>query len=77
VERVVETIRRETLDHFLLFSERPIQKIVKSYVDYYNHQRPHQRVGKIPDPKQPPGFGNIREKPVLGGLHNHYYRSSA
>ncbi len=50
VERVNGSIRREALDHFLLISEKQIRKIMKSYVDYYNHQRPHQGVGKIPYP---------------------------
>ena len=36
-ERVVGSIRREALDHFLLLSERQVLKIVKEYVDYYNH----------------------------------------
>jgi hypothetical protein len=63
VERLNGTIRREALDHFLLFSEKQIRKIVQSYVNYYNfvvlvrlifgidqnnHQRPHQGIGRIP-----------------------------
>ena len=76
-ERVIGTIRREALDLFLLFSEKQVRKIIREYVDYYNHQRPHQGVGKIPDPKQPTGFGNIKKEPVLGGIHHHYFRCSA
>ncbi len=76
-ERVNGTIRREALDHFLLISEKQVRKIIMEYIDYYNHQRPHQGVGRIPDPNQLSGFGNIRKDPVLGGLHHNYYRSSA
>jgi len=77
VERLNGSIRREALDHFLLISEKQIWKILKSYVDYYNHQRPHQGVGKIPAGNQLSGFGKIRKEPVLGGLYHNYYRSSA
>lgn len=77
VERLNGSIRREALDHFLLFSKKQIQKIIKEYVDYHNHHRPHQGIGRIPDPLQQFGCGEIRKEPVLGGLHHTYYRSSA
>lgn len=77
VERLNGSIRREALDHFLLISEKQIRKIVKSYVEYYNHQRPHQGVVKIPAGNLLPGFGEIKKELVLGGLHHNYYRSSA
>jgi len=76
-ERVIGTIRREALDHFLLFSETQVRHIIKEYVDYYNHHRPHQGINKIPDVKQAPGSGDIQKDHFLGGLHHHYYRSSA
>lgn len=77
VERLNGSIRREALDHFLLISEKQIRKITTEYVDYYNHQRPHQGVGKIPTGNQLSGFGEIKKEIVLGGLHHTYYRSSA
>ena len=49
VERLNGSIRREALDHFLLFSEKQVRKIIREYVHYHNHQRPHQGIGKIPD----------------------------
>ena len=77
VERLNDSIRREAFDHFLLLSEKQIQNIIQKYVDYHNHQRPHQGLGRIPDPQQQFGFGKIKKDPVLGGLHHSYYRSSA
>jgi len=71
------TIRREALDHFLLFSEKQIGKIVKEYVEYYNHQRPHQGINKIPNRELNQTSGIIKKEGILGGLHHHYYRSSA
>ena len=77
VERLNGTIRREALDHFLLFSEKQVRKIVKEYVDYYNHLRPHQSINGIPESYIHLTSGNIKKQQILGGLHHHYYRSSA
>lgn len=77
IERLNGSIRREALDHFLLFSEKQIRKIIRNYVSYYNQQRPHQGIGKIPDRNQHFSFGEINKETVLGGLHYNYYRSSA
>ncbi len=76
-ERVIGTIRREALDHFLLFSEKQIRKILSEYINYYNHLRPHQGIDSIPDKNFINKAGNIKKRQILGGLHHHYYRSSA
>ncbi len=76
-ERVIGSIRRESLDHFLLFSEKQVRKIIRKYVEYYNYQRPHQGIDRIPDSEHVLGFGPIEKTSILGGLHHHYYRSSA
>lgn len=77
VERLNGTIRREALDHFLLFSEKQVRQIIKEYVKYYNHQRPHQGINKIPVGIIDSTTGIIKKEKTLGGLHHHYYRSSA
>ena len=77
MERVPGTIQREALDHFLLFSEKQVRKIIREYVDYYNHLRPHQGINKIPDGKNVLDTGIIKKERILGELHHHYYRSSA
>jgi len=76
-ERVIGTIRREVLDHFLLFSEKQIRKIIRYYVSYYNEKRPHQGLGGIPAGKIDSATVNIQKEAVLGGLHHNDYRSSA
>jgi putative transposase len=76
-ERVIGTIRREALDHFLLFSEKQVLKIITEYVEYYNHLRPHQGINKIPVEKKVHNSGIIQKDQILGGLHHNYYRSSA
>ena len=76
-ERVIGSIRREALDHFILISEKQIRNIIREYVDYYNRHRPHQGIGKIPDGEYMPSSGNIRKDQISGGMHHNYYRSSA
>ena len=37
VERVIGTIRRECLDHVIVFNEASLYEHVKSFLEYYNH----------------------------------------
>jgi len=50
-----------------------------SYIDYYNNYRPHQGIKGIPNssPETLPATVKIKQKPLLFGLHNHYYREAA
>jgi putative transposase len=41
-ERFLGSVRRECLDHFLIFGERQLYRVVREYVSYFNHARPHQ-----------------------------------
>jgi putative transposase len=77
VERLNGTIRREALDHFLLFSEKQVRQIIKEYVVYYNIQRMHKGIDKIPDAEIQESSRTIKKMKILSGLHHHYYRSSA
>lgn len=77
VERLNGTIRREALDHFLLFSETQVRRIISEYAEYYNTQRMHQGINKIPDAEIQEHSGVIKKMKILSGLHHHYYRSSA
>ena len=77
VEWVIGTIRREALDHFLMISEKQVKNIIKNYIHYYNHFRPHQGIKRIPDEISENGTGVIKKKEILSGLHHSYYRSSA
>jgi transposase InsO family protein len=50
-ERFVRSVRQEALDNFIIVSREQAKRIVREYVEYYNHQRPHQGIGNdIPDP---------------------------
>ena len=39
VERVIGSIRRECLDHIVIFNERHLRRVLSSYVDYYHRTR--------------------------------------
>jgi transposase InsO family protein len=74
-ERLIGSIRREWLDHLVVFSERHLRHVLRSYAEYYNETRTHLSVGKdAPIPRAAQDFGPILPLPVLGGLHHHYVR---
>jgi transposase InsO family protein len=41
-ERLVETIRRECLDHVIVVSEGHLRRVLAEFMHYYNHDRPHR-----------------------------------
>src|SRR5690348_13621165 len=41
VERLIGTLRRNCLDHIVIFSERHLRHVLKSYSVYYNETRTH------------------------------------
>ena len=81
-ERFLGSVRRECLDHFLIFHEKQLAQLLRSYVLYFNQARPHQGLQqKIPDPSAlstlPPNqLNQVISLPVLGGLHHDYQRAA-
>src|SRR4030095_8797118 len=45
-ERLIGTMRRECLDHVLIFGERHLRRILALYSSYYNQTRTHLALGK-------------------------------
>ena len=81
-EAWVGTVKRECLDHFMVFGEGHLRHLVREYVDYYNSVRPHQALGNRPigeggswERGDPEGRVVCQER--LGGLLRHYYRRAA
>src|SRR4030088_779521 len=76
-ERLISSIRRECLDHVVVFGERHLCHLLLSYMKYYNEARTHLSL-----PKDAPGSrgveraGQILCRPILGGLHHQYVRIS-
>ena len=80
VERVIGSIRRECLDHVIVFHESSLRRILGSYLDYYHRSRTHLSLGKdSPEPRsiQPPEMGSVVALPQVGGLHHRYERRAA
>jgi len=78
-ERVIGSIRRECLDHVIVFNERHLRRLLRSYLAYYNATRPHQALhNNSPHPRdvQPPACGRILAIPQVGGLHRRYQRAA-
>ena len=74
-ERLIGSIRRECLDHIIVFGERHLRRILKSYANYYNSVRTHRSLHKDAPISRPiHQTGMIRSQPILGGLHHHYVR---
>jgi len=79
-ERVVGTLKRECLDHTILFGERHARRVLLKYLDYYHGSRTHLGLEKdAPDGREiePPEIGPVRRQPMVGGLHSRYYRDAA
>jgi len=77
VERVIGTIRRECLDHLIVFNERSLRFHMQKFCDYYHRSRTHLGLQKdTPEtrPVQPPEAGPIISIPEVGGLRHRYER---
>ncbi len=80
VERVIGSIRRECLDHVVVFNESSLRRILSSYCGYYHYWRTHLSLHKdAPEVRrvQPLTDGEIIETADVGGLHHHYERRAA
>jgi transposase InsO family protein len=74
-ERLIGSIRRECVDHFVVLGEAHLRRILKTYVRYYNEIRTHSSLAKDAPISRPIQWtGSIRSQPILGGLHHHYVR---
>ena len=80
VERVIGTLRRECLDHVIVFNEASLYRHVESFLVYYHESRTHLSLAKdapVSRPVQGPGAGRIVAIPQVGGLHHRYERRAA
>src|SRR6266542_7032449 len=78
-ERLIGSIRRECLDHLIVFNERQLRRILREYFAYYNEVRPHQSLemnAPVARVVEPPAKGKIISLPQVGGLHDRYLRAA-
>ena len=74
-ERVIGSIRRECVDHIVVFGEQHLRHALLSYMNYYNEVRTHLSLGKdAPVSRVVHAVGQILPRPILGGLHHQYVR---
>ena len=79
VERFIGSIRRECLDHVIVFSAAGLERIVHAYVAYYMRSRTHLSLEKdspTSRPVRPPTIGRIVAQPEVNGLHHRYDRAA-
>ena len=75
VERLIGSIRRECLDHLIVFGEAHLRHVLRAYADYYNCTRTHLSLNKDTPLARPIlRKGRIKSIPHLGGLHHSYVR---
>jgi transposase InsO family protein len=74
-ERLIGTLRRECLDHVVVFGECHLRRVLSAYAAYYNQTRPHRSLRKdAPSRRAVQRIGDITAIPILGGLHHKYVR---
>ena len=78
VERLIGSIRRDCLNHFVIFNARHLKRTLASYFVYYHGSRTHLGLDKqCPIPRPVSSIGKIIKIPQLGGLHHRYERLAA
>ena len=80
VERLIGSIRRECLDHIIIFNEHNLRAVLSRYFQYHHKTRTHLSLNKdCPEtrPIHPPTAGKIIAFPEVGGLHHRYERRAA
>jgi putative transposase len=78
-ERFVRTLREECLDWLLILGRRQLERVLREYVEHYNHERPHRALelhAPQPSPQviplHPRPQTAVRRRDRLGGLIHEY-----
>jgi putative transposase len=77
-ERLIGSIRRECLNHYIILNARHLKRTLSSYFGYYYQSRTHLGLDKqCPFPQEALRVGKIVAIPQLGGVHHRYERIAA
>jgi len=77
-ERFVKSDKIECLNHLILSSVRQLEYALEQYCEYYHHERIHQSLDRIIEPKHPiDETAEIVCIERLGGLLKSYHRLAA
>lgn len=78
-ESFIGNFKRECLNHFVIFHTGQLNYICKTWVKYYNTERPHRGEGLdnnvLNVDFSPQSEGRVKCKQQLGGLIKSYYRA--
>jgi putative transposase len=93
LERCIQTIQHECLDHFMIVGQRHFNHLVAEWVEHYHTERPHQakdnellnapkkrgrpKTKRLTSEDEIVPLTEVRCKQRLGGLLKHYYRKAA
>jgi putative transposase len=76
-ERFVRSVKEECLDLLILSSEEQLRYVLSEYLQYYHHERIHQGLNRIIEPRHEGNQGEITCIERLGGLLRSYHRKAA
>ena len=80
-ERWVGTVRRECLDHVLIFGRHHLEHVLDAYAEHDNGARPHRSIDLRPPDHAASAEGvagsPVRRRDVHGGLTHEYKRQAA
>jgi putative transposase len=82
VERFIQSIQQECLDHFIAFGRNHFDYLCQEYVEHYHNERPHQGLNnmlivKPPDDDEEPTLLELKCTERLGGVLRSYSSSAA
>ena len=81
-ERFVGAVRRECLDHLLIYGRRHLERVLGAYVAHYVAERPHRGLNlAVPAGNRTPQAPRttptlVERRNVLGGLIHEYRRAA-
>jgi len=79
VVRLIGSIRRECLNHVIVFNEAHLLRVLTEYFAYYHEARSHlslDRNAPVPRQVEPPSRGRVIAIPQVGGRHHRYTRAA-
>jgi transposase InsO family protein len=77
-ERWIGSIRRELLDHTIIWNRRQLERLVGDYIEHHNQHRPHQSLSQRPPtpahdpPEAPPATVTVLRTRRCDGLIPEY-----
>jgi transposase InsO family protein len=82
VERLHGSVRRECLDHVIVFNENHLRRVLGDYLAYYHEDRTHLELAKETPTSRPTSSraspsAKLVALPRVGGLHHRYEWSEA